>query len=423
MENSLVQAHEGAALHRHGDILVVEDTPASLILLTGLLSAAGYRVRQAPNGELALWSATAQPPELILLDVRMPGMDGYEVCRRLKAVAALQEVPVIFLSAYTDPDDKIKGFEAGGVDFISKPYQFEEVSARVNAHLKICRLQRKLAYQNEHLQELVEAKARDLSAAQLSLLSERQHRDIAERESRLRLAELAHMNRNASATVYGAALVHELNQPLAAIMSNAEAAELYLKMDPPALSSVAEILADIRRDDLRASALIQRMRDLLRKSESSPGALRLDELVRNAMTLLASEARLRKIALTLAAPDGQLWVTADLIELQQVMINLIMNAMDAMSDTAAPLRVVAIDVKRHGQGEAEVAVRDAGCGFGAALERVFESFFTTKASGMGLGLSISAAIVAAHGGRIGAANVDGGGACVWLRLPLCGASA
>jgi DNA-binding response OmpR family regulator len=199
------------------DILVVEDTPASLRLLTSLLSKAGYRVREAPDGELALWSARAQPPELILLDVRMPGMDGYEVCRQLKRDRALCDVPVIFLSAFGDTDDKLRGFAAGGVDYIAKPYDFSEVQARVTAQLKLARLQKLLAYQNDHLQQLVGARAQELASAQVALVAERLQRDMAERESQRRLAELAHLNRNASASVYCAALVHELNQPLAAL--------------------------------------------------------------------------------------------------------------------------------------------------------------------------------------------------------------
>jgi C4-dicarboxylate-specific signal transduction histidine kinase len=401
----------------NGDILVVEDTPASLKLLTDLLTGTGYRVRQAPNGELALWSARAQAPELILLDVRMPGMDGYEVCRQLKQDAALAEVPVIFLSAFTDTDDKVKGFAAGGVDFISKPFQFEEVNARVAAHLKIGRLQQRLAYQNENLQELVEAKAHELSQAQLSLISERQHRDIAERESRQRLAEIAHMNRNASATVYCAALVHELNQPLAAIMSNAEAAELFLKMDPPALDDVAEILRDIGRDDLRASELIKRMRELLRKSEAATAPLDLNDVVRTSCALLGSEVRMRKANLSTVLVPGLLPVLADRVQLQQVMINLILNALDAMAHCAEDERAIAINTAIDGE-LAVVRVSDLGSGFGENVSRVFESFFTTKPHGMGLGLSITAAIVADHGGRCWAENNAGRGATVAFNLPL-----
>lgn len=386
-----------------GDILVVEDTPASLQLLSKLLTDAGYRVREAPNGELALWSAQAQAPELVLLDIRMPGIDGYEVCSRLKKMPGLDEVPVIFLSAHSDTDDKLRGFQAGGVDFISKPFQFEEVNARVMAHLKIRRLQQQLAAHNDQLQ----------------------------RESRQRLAEIAHMNRNASASVYCAALVHELNQPLAAIMSNAEAAELFLRMDPPALGDVEEILGDIRRDDRRASELIQRMRELLRKSDPVAQRLDLNEALAQVAALLGSEARMRRVLLRAQPAPAPLMVSADPVQLQQVLINLVLNGMDAMgsppagegdadaaAEGAARPRRITLCARRRDDAMAEVQVSDHGCGFGGNLERLFESFFTTKANGMGLGLSIAAAIVQAHGGRIWAENNPGGGATVAFALPL-----
>ena len=124
-----------------GEVLIVEDTPASLKLLSDLLGGAGYAVRQAPNGELALWTAQARPPELILLDVRMPGLDGFEVCRRLKEIPSLRQVPVIFLSAQYDTDDKVRGFALGAVDFIAKPFQAEEILARTDAHVRLARAQ------------------------------------------------------------------------------------------------------------------------------------------------------------------------------------------------------------------------------------------------------------------------------------------
>jgi signal transduction histidine kinase len=402
---------------QRGDILVVEDTPASLRLLTSLLSKAGYRVREAPDGELALWSARAQPPELILLDVRMPGIDGYEVCRQLKLSETLRDVPVIFLSAFGDTDDKLRGFEVGAVDFISKPYDFLEVHARVRAHLKLSRLQNMLAWQNDHLQQLVEAKAQELARSYVALAAEREQRDMAERESQRRLAEIAHMNRNASATVYCAALVHELNQPLAAILANAEAAEMFFNRSPPQLGEIAEILGDIRRDNLRASELIQRMRAMLRKSEAEQVQLDLVALVSGTVSLLAAEARMRKIELRPVLAPSPLLVAADPVQLQQVLVNLILNAMDAMHDIESR-RVVEIVAGPLGQSEAQVRVCDHGCGFSGNLERVFESFFSTKQQGMGLGLSISHAIIAAHGGRAWAEDNPEGGATVSFRLPL-----
>ena len=143
-----------------GKILAVDDTPASLKLLTELLQGEGYEVRSAINGEMALRSATLNPPELILLDVRMPVMDGFEVCRRLKAQPKTREVPVIFVTALAETQDKVDGFEQGAVDFVTKPYQREELLSRVRTHLEITRLRNKL-------EELVEERTHELKLAEL----------------------------------------------------------------------------------------------------------------------------------------------------------------------------------------------------------------------------------------------------------------
>jgi diguanylate cyclase (GGDEF)-like protein/PAS domain S-box-containing protein len=147
-----------------GEVLIVEDTAASLKLLSDLLTGAGYHVRQAPNGELALWTAQSRPPELILLDVRMPGMDGYEVCRRLKQMPGLADVPVIFLSAQHDTDDKLRGFALGGVDFIAKPFQAEEILARADAQVRLRRAQQALAAERASLEERVLQRTAELAA-------------------------------------------------------------------------------------------------------------------------------------------------------------------------------------------------------------------------------------------------------------------
>lgn len=142
-----------------GNILAVDDTPASLKLLTELLMGEGYNVRSAINGELALKSAFSHPPELILLDIRMPDMDGFEVCRKLKANAGTSHIPVIFVSALTDTDEKLRGFELGAVDFVTKPYQREELLARVRTHLEVDRLR-------NHLEDVVEERTKKLKENQ-----------------------------------------------------------------------------------------------------------------------------------------------------------------------------------------------------------------------------------------------------------------
>lgn len=407
------QAHSSG-----GGVLVVEDIPASLKLLSDLLTRAGFVVRAAPNGELALWTARAQAPELVLLDVRMPGIDGYEVCRQLKLEPALRDVPVIFLSAHSDPDDKLKGFEAGGVDYISKPYQFEEVNARVTAHLKIVRLQKTLEYQNENLHRLVELKAGELVETRFRLRCETDLRDFAEREARQRLAEIAHMNRNANASACCASMVHELSQPRAAIMSNVEAAALLIDRQPPPLADVAAILADIRHDELRTGEVIARMRNWLKKSAPRTEQVDLNELIGNVMVLMNSEAQARACTLDAPAGGAPLPVEADRIQIQQALINLVMNAMDAVRALPEARRRVRLLADQTDQGQTRVRVVDNGCGFGAHAERVFESFFTTKSDGMGLGLSITAAIVKSHGGAIWAGDNDGDeGATVGFTLP------
>lgn len=181
-----------------GQILVVDDTPANLKLLAGILSTGGYRVRPATSGRLALKSIAVEAPDLILLDVRMPEMDGYEVCRRLKSNEHSRGIPVIFISALDEIADKVKGFEAGGLDYITKPFESTEVLARVQAHLALWRLQKQLGERNTRLKfeisvrEQVEEELRSHKAhledlvggrtMELRKVNEELRREIAERK-------------------------------------------------------------------------------------------------------------------------------------------------------------------------------------------------------------------------------------------------
>ena len=137
-------------------ILIVDDVPANLQVLTGMLDDRGYLTRPVTSGKMALQAAQNDPPDLVLLDITMPGMDGYEVCARMKADEKLKDIPVIFISALHETLDKVKGFGVGGLDYVTKPFQFEEVQARVETHLKLRRLQVELERHDHHLQELVE---------------------------------------------------------------------------------------------------------------------------------------------------------------------------------------------------------------------------------------------------------------------------
>src|SRR5689334_19044647 len=131
-----------------GDVLVVDDTPANLQLLSGMLKERGYQVRPVPSGALALRAAESQTPDAILLDVTMPEMDGYEVCRRLKQNPQLRDVPVLFISALSEPLDKVRAFQVGGVDYVTKPFQIDEVQARIDTHVRLRRMRLELEEKN-----------------------------------------------------------------------------------------------------------------------------------------------------------------------------------------------------------------------------------------------------------------------------------
>ncbi len=155
-------------------VMVVDDQPANLKLLEDMLKNQGYAIRSFPRGQLALASATQSPPDLILLDINMPQMNGFEVCERLKSDRRLADIPVIFLSALTESDDKIKAFRCGGVDYVTKPFQIAEVLARVETHLELLRLQRTIARHSDHLEAMVRSRTTELvdANAQLKLLAE-----------------------------------------------------------------------------------------------------------------------------------------------------------------------------------------------------------------------------------------------------------
>ncbi len=152
------------------DILVVDDTPANLQLLTNMMKERGYKTRPVPSGMLALQAALSNPPDLILLDVIMPEMNGFEVCQSLKADEKLKDIPVIFISALNEVLDKVKAFSVGGVDYITKPFQFDEVQARVDTHLKLRHLQKELEKHNQQLGKLVQAQVKKISDTQMALI-------------------------------------------------------------------------------------------------------------------------------------------------------------------------------------------------------------------------------------------------------------
>jgi signal transduction histidine kinase len=248
------------------------------------------------------------------------------------------------------------------------------------------------------------------------LLHEQRLRRYAEVQARQRMAELAHINRFSTAGELTATIAHEINQPLGAIYTNAETLELMFKSSPWDVDAIREIVADIRRDDARASEVIHRLRSLLKKAPFELKDADLNDIVRETVDFLSALAVARQVEMQTSATRASLPILG--VQLQQVILNLAVNAMDAMAKMPVVARKIVISTTRT-DNFAEAAISDGGPGIASdKIKEVFEPFFTTKQSGMGMGLSIAKTIVEAHDGAIWAENLPSGGASIRIKLPL-----
>jgi PAS domain S-box-containing protein len=229
--------------------------------------------------------------------------------------------------------------------------------------------------------------------------------------------ELAHVTRVATMGELTASLAHEVNQPLTAIRANSQAAQRFLLTDTPDLDEVREIMADIVADNRRAAEVVSRLRTLLKKGDLEMTAQDLNSIVEGVVKLVRSDAVIKRIVIDLDLDPKVPPVIADRVQLQQVLLNLIMNAMDAMKDTSGEHRKLIIRAARHDDGCVQVSIRDFGTGIeSASLARLLEPFYTTKPEGMGMGLSICRTILEAHGGRLWAENNPDRGATFHFTL-------
>ena len=251
-----------------------------------------------------------------------------------------------------------------------------------------------------------------------TLLTAHRQRRIAELQSRQHMAELARVARFSTAGELTASIAHEINQPLGSILTNAEAADAILKSPAPDIAELKDIVKDILQDDRRASEVIRRMRSLLTKAPFELNDLDLNDVAREAIEFISASAVARKVELVSLITRKALPIRGDRIQLQQVILNLVVNGIDAMKDTPSGNRIVSIRTSRV-DNYARLSVSDRGPGIPAdKLREVFDPFFTSKADGMGMGLSIARTIIEAHKGRIWAENRDHGGAIFRIRLPL-----
>jgi PAS domain S-box-containing protein len=244
-------------------------------------------------------------------------------------------------------------------------------------------------------------------------------RKIAEMETAELRNELTHVTRVAAVGELAASLAHELNQPLAAIIANTDAAEILAGRPEPDLTEIQSILDDIRRDGMRAGETIHRMRAFLQRRENEVQPVDVEDLVRESVKFVSMDAAVRKITLEFRCEPDMRMGLGDRIQLQQVLLNLIVNGMDAMSDMPEGARRLTVNARQVSTGLIEISVTDRGHGIlPDQLAQVFEPFFTTKRSGLGMGLAISRTIVEAHGGRLGLENNPSGGATARFTIPI-----
>jgi signal transduction histidine kinase len=253
----------------------------------------------------------------------------------------------------------------------------------------------------------------------IGLLTQRSLRQRAEEEMLRQRMELAHVTRVSTMGQLAASLAHELTQPLGAILRNTEAAEQFLQQENPDLAEIRAILEDIRKDDQRAGSVIQRMRSLLKRRSVELKPLDLAELVRDSLLLVRKDARVRQVKINLEVPEKLPMVRGDRVHIQQVLLILTLNALDAMANVPVEERTLTLKVRVLKDRFVQVAVIDSGTGIAADRQpRLFEPFFTTKTDGMGMGLAIAQTIIDAHGGTIQGVNNTGRGATFQFTLGL-----
>jgi signal transduction histidine kinase len=254
-----------------------------------------------------------------------------------------------------------------------------------------------------------------LAAEVLANASARRKAEIELNSGRQKMASMARLSSMGELT---ASLAHQLNQPLTGIRSNAEAAQRFIDSGRATLPQLREIMIDIVDDNQRASDVIYRVRELLARTEWSPRDLDANALVKDVVTLIASDALLRNVRVQLDLAPGSVLVRGNRVDLEQVLLNVITNAMDAVADNPVPQRMVTMQTRCSEDGLVHVTVRDRGAGLPADVaDRIFEPFVTTKVDGMGMGLAVARSLIDNHGGSIRAANQPGGGAVVTISIP------
>lgn len=381
-----------------GDILIVDDTIPNLQLLSKMLTDEGYKVRAVPSGAMALTAAQSAPPDLILLDIALPDLNGYEVCQCLKRDDRTRNVPILFISALDDEMDKVKAFEVGGVDYITKPFQVAEVVARVETHLNLQLFQDQLRQTNEKL----------LTANQQLA----QARDEALRANQAKSAFLANIS-------------HELRTPLNNILGYTE-----LLQEEATESGSEQYLSDLQKIHHASSHLLTLLNDLLDLSKVEAGKLTFHITTFDVRAVVASVIADERISVeknnntfTTEIDPMLSEMVGDETKIKQILFNLISNAAKFTSN--GNVSFAAHQIKRHGKLWIEFRIVDTGIGIPPEkIKNLFDPFvqadesIATQYGGTGLGLALTKRLCQIMGGSIQMSSELNVGTIFVVTLPL-----
>ncbi|MBD2449317.1 response regulator [Nostoc sp. FACHB-152] len=446
-------------------ILIVDDTPTNLEVLSEALTDAGFEVAVATSGEIAIEQVEYDPPDLILLDVMMPGIDGFETCYRLKQNPLTKDIPVIFMTALSDTVDKVKGLALGAVDYITKPFQQAEVLARIQIHVNLRNLNLALEEKNIRLQQ--EIKERTIAEAALQQLTQELEQRVAQRTQELAQTlhnlqttqvQLVQKEKLATLGQLVAGIAHEINNPVNFVHANIyyinkytqsllQLLQLYQNQFPqptPEILAKAEeidlqyliedlpkILSSIEVGTERICGIVKSLRSFSRHDEAEVKVVDIHEGIESTLMLLRNNLKPNS-----NHPEIQLvkkYSSLPKVEcypgkINQVFMNILSNAIDALTemrekdrpDYGSPMIQIHTDIV--GSDRIIIRITDNGPGIPENIQqRVFDPFFTTKPAGKGtgLGMSISDQIVTElHHGSLQCISNPGKGAEFVIEIPI-----